>query len=297
MVPLQNLHELVLQAVDVLELVDHDVLEARLPLGSNLRVVLEDVERELDEVVVVEPEALLLLVEVAVEQDVLDADGGLVLGVERLDRHVDHVAQVVGLGEELAGLEHVAGTGEGHVTERDAALGIDDRENGVDVGVVEHEEALGVAHGRRVLLEDRHAEAVEGVDVARVVVAGQSVDALAHLVRGLVGEGDAEDVPRHDAHLVDEIGEAPGERARLARARTRDHAHVALGGGDGLELRLVETSEHVPHVSLPSRRTSPSYTKRNTRSCEKRHGREGRRMAVVRLTRGACLARDRPRAR
>ena len=61
-VPLQDLHELVLKAVDVLELVDHDVLEARLPLASNLRVVLEDVERELDEVVVVEPEALLLFI-------------------------------------------------------------------------------------------------------------------------------------------------------------------------------------------------------------------------------------------
>ena len=188
---LEDLHELVLGRVDVLELVDHDVLEAALPLEADVLARREHVQREEDEVVVVEAEALLLLVEVAVEEDVLDRGRLVVFGLELLEREVDEELVVVALAHALAHLEHVARTGVGHVAQRDAALLVDDGEHLVDVGVVEHEEALGVAEGAGVLLQDADAEAVEGVDVGRVVVAGEVVDALAHLVGGLVGEGHA----------------------------------------------------------------------------------------------------------
>jgi len=194
------------------------------------------VQRELDEVVVVEPEALLFLVEIPVEEDVLDTLCRLVLGVEGFCGHVDHVAVVLGLGEELARLEHVSRPREGHVAQRELPLLVDDPEDGVYVRVVEHEKALGIAHCRRILLKHRYAEAMEGVDVAGVVVASEGMDALTHLVGGLVGEGDTEDVARHDAHLVDEVGKASGEGARLARPRPGDHANIALRGGDGLDL-------------------------------------------------------------
>ncbi len=245
---LEDLHELVLGRVDVLELVDHDVLEAALPLEADVLARREHVQREEDEVVVVEAEALLLLVEVAVEEDVLDRGRLVVLGLELLEREVDEELVVVALAHALAHLEHVARTGVGHVAQRDAALLVDDGEHLVDVGVVEHEEALGVAEGAGVLLKDADAEAVEGVDVGSVVVAGEVVDALAHLVGGLVGEGHAEDVAGHDAELVDEVGEAAAERAGLAGARARDHAHVALGGGDRLALGVVEVQQRLARL-------------------------------------------------
>ena len=99
-----------------------------------------------------------------------------------------------------------------------------------------------------VLLQHRHAEAVERVDVTGVVVAREVVDSLAHLVGAIVGEGDTQDVGRHYASLVYQKRETPGQGTRLARARTRDHAHVALGRGDGVQLRLVESLEHVDHA-------------------------------------------------
>ena len=71
MIPLQRFHQLVLQAVDVLEFVDHDVLQALLPLGADRGILLEDVKREFDQVVVVEPEALFLLIQVSVKNDVV----------------------------------------------------------------------------------------------------------------------------------------------------------------------------------------------------------------------------------
>ena len=75
MVAAERLHELVLQPVDVLKLIDHDVGKALLPFLPDVRILPEDIEAELDEVVIVEAEALLLLVEVAVENDLVGGDG------------------------------------------------------------------------------------------------------------------------------------------------------------------------------------------------------------------------------
>lgn len=54
-------------------------------------------------------------------------------------------------------------------------------------------------HDVAVFLQNGHAKAVKGVDVAGVVVAGEVVDALAHFGGGFVGEGDAQYVGGQDA--------------------------------------------------------------------------------------------------
>ena len=118
--------------------------------------------------------------------------------------------------------------GERHVAQRQPTLFIDDLEHGVNIAVVEHEKAFGIADGVAVLLQNGDAEAVEGVDIAGVVVAGQIVDALAHLVRGLVGKGHAQQISRQNAELRHQIREPARQRPRLAGARARDHAHKAL---------------------------------------------------------------------
>ena len=129
--------------------------------------------------------------------------------------------------------------------QREAALFVYAREHGVDVRVVEDEEALRVLHGVAVLLQDGDAEAVEGADVTRVAVAGQGADALAHLGGGLVGEGHAEYAARRDAQVINEIGKAARQRPGLARARARHDADVALRRGHRLALRAVESLEYV----------------------------------------------------
>ena len=178
----QHLHQLILQRVDILKLVDHDVFEPLLPLEPDVLVLLENIERELDEVVVVEAEALFLLIEIAVEDDVPRRVGALVLFAQRVERHRDHVLVILRLLKELSDLDHVPCGGIGHVAQCEAALFIDDAEHRVDVGIIQHEEALRVLHRMAVLLQNGDTEAVERVDIARVVVAGQGVDTLAHLV-------------------------------------------------------------------------------------------------------------------
>ena len=250
----EHLHELVLQAVDVLELVDHNVLEPLLPLRPDVGVLLEEVQHEHDEVVVVQPEALLLLVEVAVEDDVLRGGRIEVLLPQALERQGQHVAVVVRALLQLHDLDHVARLRERHVAQREPALLVDDLQHGVHVGVVQHEEALRVLDGVAVLLQHRHAEAVERVDVARVAVADQPSNAAAHLAGRLVRERGAQDGARHDAQLVHQVGEALGERPRLARAGAGDHAHVPLGRLDGLALGRVQARSAVVFVLPYARR-------------------------------------------
>ena len=241
----EDLQQPVLQRVDVLKLVHHDVFEPLLPLAPHRLVEVERQQRKEDQVVVVEREALLRLPQVAVEEDVVQLRGRVVLRLERLGGRLHDVGGVVRLLEALADLEAVARLGERPVAQREAALGVDLLEEVVDVGVVEHDEALRVADHARVLAQDADAEPVERVDVARVRVPDEPVDALAHLDGGLVGEGDAEDVPGQDAEVANEPGEPAGERAGLARSGAGDDADEALGGGDRGELFRIEPAERV----------------------------------------------------
>ena len=75
MIASEHFHELVLKPVNVLELVDHDVFETLLPFEAQVLAATENLEREYDQVVVVEAEAFLLLIEIAVEQDVVGLFG------------------------------------------------------------------------------------------------------------------------------------------------------------------------------------------------------------------------------
>ena len=236
----EDLHELILEQVDVLELVDHDVFQPLLPLQADLCIFLKDVEGEFDEVVVVQAEALFFLVEIAVENDILHRRGRPVFLVEGLQGHIDQVQIVVRLFEELLDLDHVPGPGKGHVPEGQPPLLVDELEHIVDVRVVQNQEAPGILDRVAVLLEDGDAEAVEGVDIPRVVVAGEGVDALAHLVGRLVGEGHAENAAGEDAQVVDQVGEPVGEGPGLPGARPRDDPDEPLGGGDRLPLGGVE---------------------------------------------------------
>ena len=258
----QDLHQPVLRFVDVLELVDHDVFQPLLPLLPDLRGLAEDVQGEQEQVVVIQTEALLLLVQVAVEQDVPDADGGIVLFLQPVQRQLDQVQIVVRLPEQLDDLEHVPRLAEGHVPQGQAPLLVDDLQHLVDVRVVQHQKALRVADGVAVLLQDGDAEAVERTDVAGVLVADHVVDAPAHLVGGLVGEGDAQDVAGEDAELLHQIGEAAGQGARLAAAGPGQHADEALRLRDGFPLGLVQSVQNAFHGAPPLRDDIPSIAKK-----------------------------------
>jgi len=242
-------HQAVLRLVDVLELVDHHVFQPFLPFEADRLVGIEDMQREEEQIVVVKSEALFLLVEIAVKDHVRRLGRAVVLLLQKVEREGDHILVVVRLVLVFPHLDHIPRVGKGHLPQRKPPLLVDQGEHRVDIGIVQHDELFRIADGVRLLLEQRHAKAVEGTDEAGVVVPGQRADTAAHLVRRLVGEGHAEDVRGQDPHLPDQIGKAVSQRARLAAAGARQHPHVSLGRRDRLPLRVVQSVEQIHRPS------------------------------------------------
>ncbi len=112
-------------------------------------------------------------------------------------------------------------------------VGVEDGE----VGLQADELGMAAEHAR--------GDRVEGAEPGHPLdrAAGDFRDALLHLARGLVGEGDGEDLARPRLAGSDQIGEAGGEGGGLAGAGAGEDQHRAFGREHGLPLRRVEAGE------------------------------------------------------
>ena len=73
--------------------------------------------------------------------------------------------------------------------------------------------------------------------------AHQLVHALNHFRRRLVGERHREDGLRHDAEVLDQMGDAEGDDTRLPAAGTGENEQRSFGGLDSLTLLGVKLVE------------------------------------------------------
>jgi hypothetical protein len=74
--------------------------------------------------------------------------------------------------------------------------------------------------------------------------ADERLDPGLHLVGGLVGEGDGQDLERADAPVADQVGDAMGQHPGLARPGAGHHEQRPLVVRDGVGLHGVEPGEH-----------------------------------------------------
>jgi hypothetical protein len=112
------------------------------------------------------------------------------------------------------------------------------------VGLVVDREVRPVAEPRCLAAQDPAAGGVEGEDPEPTRRrAEQVLEPLLHLVRGLVREGDPEDLVRLHAAGGDQVSDAVGEDTRLARAGSGDHEQRPLSLQHRLALRRVEVGE------------------------------------------------------
>ena len=103
-------------------------------------------------------------------------------------------------------------------------------------------ERIGETDAVGVLAQDTRKNRVEGshADIAAAVVGDHLRDAFAHLLGGLVGKGEREDVEGSHA-LLDHIGDARGQHPRFARTRARDNKRRGVVIHDGGALSGVQT--------------------------------------------------------
>ena len=200
----------VLHGVGVLVLVDEDVGEAGPIVVEHVGVEPEEADRVEQQVVEVHGvgrhHPLLVEVEDIGDPPVEDGRrGGPVLIGPLLS----------GLG--LADLAQ-DGTGR-HLLGVDVQLPGDDLHQPARVGVVVDGEGSLVAQPVAVGPEDAHAGRVEGGHPHPLAPwPDQLGHPRAHLVGGLVGEGDGQDLPGFGVAGGDEVGDAPGQHPGLARS-------------------------------------------------------------------------------
>ena len=225
----EPLHEVPVVEVAVLGLVHHNVVEGILPVLGRVLEVVQDILRDVHQVVEIQGVMLHLAGNIAREAGgaahlVAHLAAGEHIG---LDIPVEGLLHGDRLEELLDGLLRAL---DSHLVHR--LLG-----DGLRVFLIEDGEGLGEAQPIDLLPQELHAEPVQGAHEVVVVPALDHLgDTAPHLRGRLVGEGEAEDVRRVYAQHVDDVGVAVGEGLGLARPCARHHAYAALGGLYGLLL-------------------------------------------------------------
>ena len=234
-------HQVVLDGVGVLVLVDQDVLEPTAVFVEHVGVAAEESHRIAEQVVEVHcpcPLQPRLVLEEHLADPLLEGAGGpvrvcgrpqtLVLG--RRDRGVDRAGREP-LGVQVQVAHDVAGEAYGVALVVDAEPG----REAYAFGIPSQD-----PHTRRV--ERRHPHPLGyGAD--------QVGHTLLHLGGRLVREGDGQDSEGRHAPLGDQVGDAPGEDPGLAGPRTGDHQQRSRRMGDRIQLRRIEVWHLASHRS------------------------------------------------
>ncbi len=234
-----QLDEPELRLVDVLVLIHEHVAEALLILTPDLLMLIEELHGLHDEVVEVQRVIPLKLL--------------LVAGVDPPHQHLPLAlrgAQVVVHRHELIlrvadRPEHlVVGAIGAAIAIRQAHVqpGAHFLHDGRLVALAEDRVLRHHAHVLAIHAEDPCADGVEGPrpDPLRALLTDEPVDALAHLIRGLVREGDGEDGLRIDPAVLNHVSDAEGERTRLPGARSREDQDGPFDALRGRTLFRVE---------------------------------------------------------
>lgn len=236
----QHAAQHILRAVRILILVDVDVFEFGLVEVQYFRHVLEQLNRQHDQVVEVQrivalQAALILLVDIG--------DNGLkIISCPRLEHLRRDQLVLRAADRRLDGLRL-------ELLRVDVLLLHDVADDGELVARVENAEIGRIPDPLDVAAQNADAHRVEraypDVGAGRSDQAG---DAVAHLARGLVREGDREDAPwRRDA-LRDQVRDAVRQHAGLAAAGAGHDEQRAFGGDGRLALLRIEALDGLVYV-------------------------------------------------
>ena len=247
----KQLHQLVLRAVGVLVLVDEQVLVAAIVSFADLGDGLEQAHGLQQKIVEVQRVGLQQFLAIDLE-DVRDLLFLWIGGSKKIFLRIDHVALCPrDAAEGDAWLELLVVVAEALERGLDDGLLVHFVVDGEGAGEAGARAATGGgdAQGLDVAAQDAHAEAVEGGEqgFGQRARAEESVDSLGHLGGGLVGEGDGEDGVGADAALLDEVGDAVSDDARLAGAGAGEQQHGAVDGLNAFLLLRIHVVEKAGH--------------------------------------------------
>ena len=235
----------ILRGVGVLIFVDQNIFEAPLIIGEHVRVVAKQPQR--------------------LEQQIAEIDGVedlQALLIQRVKRRALAVGEVVRLARrDLRGRQAAVLPAVDPMRQRARrpplvvdVLGLQNLFEQADLIVRVENGEIGFEPDQfGVAAQDFRADRVKSAEPLHRLgaLADQRLDALAHLARRLVGEGDRENFPCPREAEAQYMGDAGREHARLAGAGAGQHQHGSLERLDGGALLGIE---HVEITRPPRQR-------------------------------------------
>ena len=238
------------QSVAVLHLVHHDITHLLLPFLAHFGEVIEDVDGEEDQVVEVQGKIFPLSEYGTGEQSdmVLSIDLGklrcCVLRKQLRPSREQERLDVFLSGKSLCLIEVPQEPLYGRFLALQAVLLMRLLGDGLHVLLVEDLECLGVSEPEDLFAKELDAEGVDRTDkVAGVFSADQGVDPVAHLLRCLVREGQAQDVARVYSQLVDKVSVPICQHTSFAGARSGNYPYPSFGRLYGFQLLVVKSCQ------------------------------------------------------
>ena len=242
----QLLEQVVLHGVGVLVLVHQHITQGVLPFAARLGVLGQQAQRQADQVIEIDRTVgrqALLVARHHHRRDALVLVLGGTRGLLGVQAHVLPQRDRPLPALRLVGIHRAAGIAQ----------------HAEHIVAVEDGELLFQPDPRALAAQDAHAQAVKGRDhqVLGRARADQGPGALAHFLRGLVGEGDGGDVFGRVAGLQ-QAGDFLRDDAGLAGTGTGDHQARAIEVVDGFELGVVEGTYSFGHAAILTARPRPN---------------------------------------
>ena len=241
MVTGQNICQRILILVDILKFVHHDVFQLLLPLPADSRIMLQHIQGKIHQIIKIKAVAFALFIEIAVHHLVFQSIGTFRQIVQMVHIHVDegfHIAPTA-----LAPADVVDGVLNGQLFSGDAQIFKHIAQDGCLILLVQNDEGGRILNHMAILLQQADAETVERGNHTQIPVRKLATDALFHLQRCLVGEGDAQDVGSGNTQFLHQIQIAAGECLGFAGAGACDNPDIAFRGGGRFQLAGVQPVE------------------------------------------------------
>ena len=213
MIRAEGFHQLILNPVDILKLVNHNIFKALLPFLADLVISLENVQNKFQQVVIVQPEALFFLIQVTVKNYVVSLCRSKVFLVNLIQTHADKIFVVVGLFEKFFDFNHVARVRKSHLPQSKTTLLVNYLKHCINIRIIQNEKTFRVRDSMRIFLKNAYTKTVESGNVTCVIVAGELTDSVSHFGCGFIRKSNAENVRWKNTDFVYKVGKTVGECA------------------------------------------------------------------------------------